>query len=227
MGAAVCGMVSYTFYRSMYVFLFLLPLGLGYPLLYRRTLRKERLFRLNQQFKEGILILAANLSAGYSLENALAISGQELDMLYGKDGMINHEFSGMARQLRMNRTVEQVFFDFADRSGLEDVKNFAQVLKAAKRSGGDLVAIINHTAGVIRDKAQVKEEIVNMTAAKKLEQKIMNVIPFFLILYIDQASPGFFGMMYETGMGRVLMTICLGVYGFALWLSKRILDIPI
>ncbi len=74
-------MVSYTFYRSMYVFLFLLPLGLGYPLLYRRTLREERLFRLNQQFKEGILILAANLSAGYSLENALAISGQELDML--------------------------------------------------------------------------------------------------------------------------------------------------
>ncbi len=220
-------MVSYTFYRSAMVFLLLLPLGLGYPLIRRRTLQEERRFRLNQQFKEGILILAANLSAGYSIENALANSGQELDLLYGSGGMINHEFSGMVRQLQMNRTVEQVFFDFADRSGLEDVKNFAQVLKAAKRSGGDLVAIINHTAGVIRDKAQVKEEIVNMTAAKKLEQKIMNVIPFFLILYIDQASPGFFGMMYETGMGRVLMTICLGVYGFALWLSKGILNIPV
>lgn len=227
MGAAACGMVSYTFYRNMAVFLVMLPLGLGYPLMRRKTLQKDRLFRLNQQFKEGILILAANLSAGYSIENALANSSQELDMLYGKEGMINQEFSGMARLIQMNRTVEQVFFEFADRSGLEDVKNFAQVLKAAKRSGGDLVAVINHTAGVIRDKAQVKEEIVNMTAAKKLEQKIMNFIPFCLILYIDQASPGFFEMMYQTSMGRVLMTICLGVYGFALWLSKRILDIPV
>ena len=112
--------------------------------------------------------------------------------MYGKEGMINLEFSSMAKRIQMSQTVEQVFFEFADRSGLEDVRNFAQVFKAAKRSGGDLVSIINHTAGVIRDKAQVQEEITNMTAAKKLEQKIMNLIPFFLIFYIDKASPGFF-----------------------------------
>lgn len=171
--------------------------------------------------------MAANLSAGYSIENALANSSQELSMLYGEEGMIYTEFFSMARQIQMNRTVEQVFFEFADRSGLEDVRNFAQVFKAAKRSGGDLVAIMNHTAGVIRDKASVKEEIANMTASKKMEQKVMNLIPFFLIFYIDRASPGFFGMMYETGMGRILMTICLGVYGLAFWLSKQILDIPV
>ena len=212
-GSAVCALISYTFYRSWLVFFILLPAGLFYPVIHRKVLKEKRFFRLNQEFKEGILILAANLSAGYSIENALVNSGQELDMLYGKEGMIN--------------AVEQVFFEFAQRSGLEDVRNFAQVFKAAKRSGGDLVGIINHTAGVIRDKNQVVEEIANMTAAKKLEQKVMNLIPFFLIFYIDQASPGFFEMMYETAVGRLLMTVCLGVYGIAYWLSKRILDIPV
>lgn len=226
-GAGICGLVAYTFYRSWLAFGVFLPLGLVYPLFHRRELKEARLFRLNQEFKEGILILAANLSAGYSIENALLNSSQELDMLYGKEGMINREFSAMSRQIQMNRTVEQVFFEFAGRSGLEDVRNFAQVFKAAKRSGGDLVSIINHTAQVIRDKNQVREEIANMTAAKKLEQKVMNLIPFFLIFYIDRASPGFFGMMYESGMGRILMTICLGVYGIAFWLSKKILDIPV
>lgn len=226
-GAGACALISYAFYRSGAVFLLLLPLGLSYPLLHRKHLREVRSYRLNQQFKEGILILAANLSAGYSIENALVNSSQELDMLYGGEGMINREFAAMVRQIRMNQTVEQVFFEFADRSGLEDVQNFAQVFKAAKRSGGDLVAVINHTAGVIRDKAQVREEIMNLTASKKLEQKIMNLIPFFLIFYIDKASPGFFGMMYQTTAGRILMTVCLGVYGIAFWLSKKILDIPI
>ena len=127
----------------------------------------------------------------------------------------------------MNRPAEQVLYEFGQRSGLEDVRNFAQVFNAARRSGGDLVAIIDHTAGVIRDKAQVKEEIANMTAAKRLEQRIMNMIPFFLIFYIDRASPGFFDMIYGTAAGRILMTICLGVYGIAFWLAKRILAIPV
>ncbi len=226
-GAGVCALIAYAFYRSLAVFLFLLPVGLAYPLFHKEALKKARLFQLGQQFKEGILILAANLSAGYSIENALENSTRELDMLYGPEGMINREFAGMVKQIRLNRPVELVFFEFADRSGLEDVQNFAQVFKAAKRSGGDLVSIIDHTAGVIRDKVQVREEIANMTASKKLEQKVMNMIPFGLIIYIDSASPGFFGMMYGTAAGRVLMTICLGVYGLAFWLSKRILSIPI
>lgn len=227
LGIGVCGLVAYTFYRSFLIFFLLLPFGAAYPLFHRKKLKEDRLFRLNQEFKEGIQILAANLSAGYSFENALANSVRELELVFGQKGMIRDEFALMVHQIQMNRPAEQVLFEFARRSGLEDVRNFAQVFNAARRSGGDLVAIISHTAGVIRDKAQVKEEIANMTAAKKLEQRIMNLIPFFLIVYIDKASPGFFDMMYGTVVGRILMTICLGVYGIAFWLSKRILDIPV
>ena len=226
-GAAACALVSYTFYRSLRIFFLLLPLGLCYPLYHRKALQEARRYQLSQEFKEGIQILAANLSAGYSIENALANSSHELAMLFGEKGMIRGEFAAMTRQIQMNRTAEQVLFEVAGRSGLEDVENFAQVFSAAKRSGGDLVAIINHTAGVIRDKAQVREEIANMTASKRLEQRIMNLIPFFLMIYVDKASPGFFEMMYHTAAGRILMTICLGVYGIAFWLSKRILDIPV
>lgn len=211
----------------MLVFCILLPLGAAYPLFRRKGLREERLFRLNQEFKEGIQILAANLSAGYSFENALANSVRELELVFGQSGMIQKEFDLMVHQIQMNRPAEQVLYEFGQRSGLEDVRNFAQVFNAARRSGGDLVEIIDHTAGVIRDKAQVKEEIANMTAAKRLEQRIMNMIPFCLIFYIDRASPGFFDMIYGTAAGRILMTICLGVYGIAFWLAKRILDIPV
>ena len=82
-GSAVCALISYTFYRSWLVFFILLPAGLFYPVIHRKVLKEKRFFRLNQEFKEGILILAANLSAGYSIENALVNSGQELDMRCG------------------------------------------------------------------------------------------------------------------------------------------------
>ena len=68
------------------MFFLLLPLGMSYPVFRRKALRERRMFRLNQEFKEGILILAANLSAGYSIENALVNSSQELDMLMERRG---------------------------------------------------------------------------------------------------------------------------------------------
>lgn len=39
---------------------------------------------LAQQFKEAMVILAASLSAGYAVENAMAVSLEELRLLYGE-----------------------------------------------------------------------------------------------------------------------------------------------
>ena len=127
----------------------------------------------------------------------------------------------------MNRPVELLLADMGRRSGIQDIDQFAQVFAAAKRSGGELTDIISQTAGIIRDKIQVQEEIHTMTAARVFEQKIMNMIPFFIIVYVEGSSPGFFDQMYCTGMGRVLMTMCLILYLTAFWLSERILDIEV
>lgn len=226
-GLGCCGAVAYAFYRSTRVFLLLSPLGLLYPIYYRRQLCKKRKERLKSEFKEGVLILAASLSAGYSIENALAASVTELNMLYGSQGMLAAEFADMARQIGLNRTAEQAFENFAERSGIEEIRSFVQVLTVAKRSGGELVAIMSRTADSIRDKIQVHEEIRTMTASRRLEQRIMNLLPFFIIIYIDMTSPGFFDLMYTTATGRLLMTGCLTIYIAAIWLSGRILDIGV
>lgn len=202
-------------------------MGILYPPFKRNDLKEKRLKRLNLEFKEGIVILSSFLSAGYSVENAFSASVGELLTLYGKGSLITREFAHLESQFRMNRPIEQALMDFGDRSGLDDVKNFAQVFAAAKRSGGELVAIINHTSAVIRDKAQIQEEITTMTAAKQFEQKIMNLIPFFLVAYIDFTSPGFFDLMYGSFLGRGIMTACLFVYICAYALSQKILRIEV
>lgn len=198
-----------------------------YPVHERTKKKNKRQLTLASQFKEGMAVLASALSAGYSVENALAVSEQELSLLYGREGLITREFSGMVQQLRMNRTAEQLLSDLADRSGLEDIWNFSEVFSAAKRSGGDLGSIMRHTADVIRDKMQVKEEIATLTASKQFEQKIMNMIPFFIVFYVDSTSPGFFSQMYGTGLGRMLMSVCLVVYLAAYAMSQKILAIEV
>lgn len=226
-GVGICALTAYIFYRSLAAFAVLMPLGLLSPLIQKKRLKKKRLRQLSLEFKDGIQLLASYLSAGYSLENAVSMSAGELKELYGKQGMAAAEFEEIGSRANMNRPVEEGLIEFGERSGLEDISNFAQVVAAAKRRGGGMVEMINQTAGMIRDKIQVQEEIHTMTAAKVLEQQVMSAVPFLIVLYIDITSPGFFDIMYETAAGRWAMTLCLGLYGAALILAGRILEIEI
>ena len=226
-GAAACGLLSYTFYRSLRIFLIMLPLSLAGVWAERRSRMERRKKKLAEEFKESMMILAASLSAGYSMENALRASVEELTTLYGRDGLVTSEYRYMVQQIQMNRPVEQLLTDFAERSGLEDIRNFAEVFRVAKRSSGDLGSIMRHTAEVIRDKMQVREEIMTLTASRQFEQKIMNLIPFFIVFYVESASPGFFDQMYGSSLGRILMSVCLAVYLASCFLARRILAIEV
>ncbi len=225
-GAGICALIAYTFYRNFTVFLCMLPVGVAAGAwVEKRRLIEKRSRELSVQFKESIMVLSSLLAAGYSIENAIQASIRELTTLYGKDGLITREFAYMSAKIRMNRPVETVLDDLATRSGLEEIRSFSEVFSVAKRSSGDLGGITRHTAEVIRDKLQVREEIVTMTASQRFEQKIMNLIPFLIVFYVEWGSPGFFDQMYFTSTGRIVMTVCLGVYIASYVLSQKILDI--
>lgn len=225
-GGILAGLLAYTFYRSMGAFLLLLPAGIiGYPLYRRRELLKKRQWKLTLEFREAIGLLSSFLSAGYSVENAFAASLRELRSLYGDRAMITEEFGRITAQLRMNRPIEALLEDFALRSGVDEIRNFTEVFSIARRSGGELCTIIEHTVSVIRETLSVGEEIETLTAARRFEQRIMNLMPFGIILYIDLSSGGFFEVMYSTAAGRLIMTVCLLVYLAACLLSERIMDI--
>ena len=55
----------------------------------------------------------------------------------------------------------------------------------------------------------------------------MDGIPLFILVYVRFASPELLRVMYETLAGRLVMTLCLIVYLFAVFLAERILRIRV
>ncbi|MDO4177008.1 MAG: type II secretion system F family protein [Bacillota bacterium] len=218
---------SFVFYRSLIIFLLFLPLVLFYPFYKKKDLIPERKRKLLLQFRESLSVLSGALSAGYSLENALEESVKELTLLYGSDGLIVQEFEQLSHLVSMNIPVERAMDEFAARSGIDEIRNFARILRIAKRSGGELVSIMRHSCDTIGDKIQVKEEILTMTASRRFEQNIMNVAPLLVVVYIDFTNPGFFTIMYTSAVGRIVMSVCLAAYLFSIHLSMKILDIEL
>ena len=226
-GIGYLALLDFVFYRSAALFAVLAPMGICYPLILRKDLKRRRKEALKLQFKDAILSAASGLNAGYSVENAFAAALEEMDRLYGKDSMISQELRLILAKTRMNRAFGEALGDFARRSGLEDIQNFSEVFLAARKSGGELVRIIARTAEIIAEKIRIQEDIMTATAARRMEQRIMSAIPRLIVFYIELTSPGFFDLLYGTAAGRVVMTVCLGIYLGACSLSKRILEIRI
>ncbi|WP_099467365.1 type II secretion system F family protein [Konateibacter massiliensis] len=223
----LCGVVGWLFYHSVIaVMILFLFLNFFYEDK-KRGLLEKRKKELNLQFKDAINSLSGALAAGYSVENAFAEVYEELCLVYTKDALIMKELYHIMRRLEMNETIEVLLLDLANRSGDEDIKSFVEVFTIAKRSGGDFTAIIDMTANSITGKIEVKREIDVLLASKKLEQKIMNMIPMLIILYIGITSKGYFNILYKNVFGIIVMTICLGVYLFAYFMGRRIVDVEV
>ena len=133
----------------------------------------------------------------------------------------------MLRGLENNVVLEQLLYDLGVRSHVADIMQFADVFLIAKRSGGNLTEILEKTAAVMEQKMETDKEIQIMISSKKMEQKIMNMVPFMIIFYIGTTSKGFFDVLYHNAIGVAVMTVCLIFYGMAYLLSKRIVEIEV
>lgn len=205
----------------------LIPMGAYLFSLRKRDIQVKAKRELGSQFKELLVTISDLASTGHSVENAIRESYRDMLQMYGEKACICREIKIMVSQLNVNIPVEKVIADFANRTELEEAFTFSQIFCVAKKRGGSMVEIIKNVTDTIILKETVKEDIKVAIAEKKMEQKIMTIIPLALVGYISFASPGFLDVMYETWMGRIVMSICLICYMSAYVWSRKICEIEV
>jgi len=224
---ALTAVIGYLFYHSLYGVLLLIPLFIYAVKSQKKKQIELRKKRLQYQFKEGISMLLSGLEAGYSMENAFEDACRELRQMYQKQTDIEVEFKYICRGIKLNERLEVLLLDFANRSTLEDVRNFAEVFMISKRRGGDMITIIKSSIHTIQEKLEVKQDIDTLLSGKKLEQNIMNVVPLGILFYVNLTSPEFLSSLYGNLIGCMIMSCCLIVYVGAYVLGKRLIEVEI
>lgn len=225
--AAITAVTAWLYYRSLKVSLLLLPVLIWQVRLLEEegANKKEREFRL--QFKEAIQAVASALNTGYSAENAFREAQKELTHIYPPEARISRELLVITRELKLQIPLEKILEEFAMRVQTEDVGNFVTVFITAKRSGGNMIAIIQDTVQQISDKIDVKREIDTILAAKRYEFRVMSMIPYAIIAYMSLSFPEFMDCLYGNALGIGVMTVCLGVYWGAYYLGVRMIKIEV
>ena len=217
----------YMFYKSIWVFILLLPCMAVYRKMHRKEIRRRNRDILNAQFRDFLESLAASLRAGYSVENALKECAGEMAVMHGEDSPICRELTVMINQTGIGIPAEVIFREFAQRCKTDDIRTFASVFGIVSRTGGDLVDIIQKTAADIAGKIDTSNEIRVVIRAKELEFHVMILMPVCILAYINLTGDGMLDPLYGNLKGVILMTLCLGVYTAAILLGKRMIRIEV
>ena len=219
--------MAFLFYRSFWGML-LLPCVYSF-VKYRfwKNKKEKELELLEEHFMNGLQVLNTALQAGLSMENAWREVEKETKSLYGEGGQFYQAIREMNQAVSLNTPVEQLFYEFAHKSKVEEMVRFAEILDYGKRSGGNWRRIIDQTVLRICEKYETQKEIEVMLAAKKMEQQVMNIVPLGMILFLQLASWDYVKVLYHNWLGVICMTVCLGVYVLAILLSEKIMKIQV
>lgn len=223
-GLLVTGVFTFFFYRSFWA---LPPMSLVGWLYLRRSRhhrRRRRDRQLLEQFKECIQAVAASMRAGYAVENAFLDSIADIRSMFGEGCAMEGELKQLRQGLGNNVTLEALLTEMGKRSGLEEIQEFAEVFAIAKRNGGSIPVMIDAAGSSISRRLEVEEEMETLLSARRLEQRVMNAMPFLIIWYVETGNPGYFDMLYGNLAGIALMTVCMGVYLAAYALSEWIFE---
>lgn len=220
--------IGYLFYSSltgMIILSFLtIPTYKGY-LKYKAEKQRQE---LGDQFRDLLYSLSASFSAGRQMKEALIESVENMKLIHGERGLITRELIDMERKMEQTgQSEEVVLWDFARRSKNRDIINFVDVCSICKKTGGDLINVVQKAGNVLASQIEIRREVRKLTAQKRYEATIIALTPIVMLIFLRVSSPGYLDIMYQSLAGRILMTFALGVMTGAYLLSLRLCKVEL
>ena len=227
-GYLAAGVLVFLFYHSIILSAAAGVLIVRLKPFYESYRAKQRIQKLNLQFKDMLYSLSSSIAAGRQMPEALIEAADSLSVMYEPEEPIMLELNHMRRCiLENNESDRELLADFAARSCCEDISNFVQVYIISRNLGGDLGKIIARTSAILTDKINIEREIKAVTAQKKFEGRLIALMPVAMLLILNLLSPSYIVPLYAGVPGRLIMTGCLGAGLWALLMMERISNVEI
>lgn len=221
------GVLVYFFYRSAWAFLALLWVVFVVAYMQWKGYRRQVLLQIEGGFKEWIYYIKNGLQAGKSIENAIRSCKESFGANIGEHHPFLLGLEQLYHGLELHVPVEEGIAQLAAETGVEAIQDFAVVFQITKRQGGNMIGVLENTITQIAEQVELRQELHTVFAAKKMEQRLMCIIPFGIMLFIGSASKGYFYSLYHNVRGICIMTVCLVVYLIGVLWGEKLTEVSL
>lgn len=213
--------LSWFFYRDFYSLLWLWPIFVVLLLMETEDLDQKKKLKTEELFRELMESLATSLRAGYSLPNGFEEAYKELEYLHREKNVLMSELRKVVRSMKDGKQCEDMLEEIGKELRCVSMVELGRTLKVAALAGGNRNKILAHTIKTLKQKYRLMQEIEDGMAARRYEAKIMEIVPFLLVLYVEWGTPGFLDGLFDCTYGKGVMTMCLSMYLVAkIWMNR-------
>src|SRR6267378_2004637 len=194
-------------------------IGYVLPALYLRNQRGRRLRTFEAGLPRAMELIANSMKAGQSI-------AQSLSAVTDNAGPpVSEEFGLARREIELGASVESALTNMVARMGSTDLRLVVMVITIQHSVGGDLPAILTTLADTMRQRAEMREEILAATAQSRASSLIITLLPVAAAALLYFLVPDYFRPMFVSVLGWVLIGISAGLLVIGNVIIRRITKI--
>jgi tight adherence protein B len=180
-------------------------IGWVIPSIYLRNRRGARLRAFDLALPRGMELIANAVKGGQSVAQALhAVSENSGDP-------IAEEFRIAAREVELGASVDHALDNMVKRIGSDDLRLVVMVIGIQHAIGGNLPAILTTLADTMRQRDEMREEVLSATAQSRASSVIITLLPVVAAAFLFFVTPGYFSPMLSNPVGWFLLGLAVAL----------------
>jgi tight adherence protein B len=188
---------------------------LGYlvPALYLRNRRGRRLRQFDAGLPRAMELIANSMKAGQSVAQSLAA------VTDNAAPPLSDEFMLARREIELGASIDSALNNMVRRIGSGDLRLMVMVITIQRSVGGDLPAILVTLADTMRQREEMRAEILAATAQSRATALVITLLPIVAALLLYFLVRDYFRPMLVNPVGWVM----LGIAGLMLFVGNLII----
>ena len=225
----IAGVVVYLFYHSVIAGIMGgAIIGIFFEKLYADSTIRKRQKALRLQFRDFLEAMSVAARAGSVEVQAIKSAAKDLRLSYTEQTDIVREIDNIITSYEGGGiAIKDLFSDFAKRSRLADISNFAAIYGIIEGKSDMFGDIVMQTNDIIGEKIEVEQEIETGITAAKSETNVMLVMPIVIVIMLSAMGGGFMDALFTTVIGRIAATIALVLFVISFVLAKKFTNIDV
>jgi tight adherence protein B len=191
-------------------------LGYVLPSIYLHNRRGHRLRMFEAGLPRAMDLIANSMKAGQSVSQALGAVTENAAP------PVSDEFRLAQREVELGASVENALTNMVKRIGSSDLRLMVMVITIQHAVGGDLPAILTTLADTMRQRAEMRDEIMAATAQSRASSLIITLLPIVAAAFLYFVVPDYFRPMFINPLGWVIIGLAAGLLAVGNLIIRRI-----
>lgn len=191
-------------------------IGFAAPSLYLRNRRGHRLAQFDAGLPRAMELMANSMKAGQSISQSL------LAVVENAGPPVSDEFGLARREIELGASIESALGNMVKRIGSSDLRLMVMVITIQHSVGGDLPAILITLSDTMKQRAEMRAEVLASTAQSRASALIITLLPIAAALGLYFLVPDYFRPMFLNPLGWFILGLAAVMLAIGNFFIRRL-----